>query len=170
MEILNTIWQYVLPIGGGVTLGALIIGILVPVVKGTVSKLIDRINVEKIEEKAVNAGVEKIKTMSFKQSIAPLVKSELVKVVEVVDDKLNEKLDEVDKRYSEIVNILAKLSAYFDNSIAVSETAKQELREALADAAKTSNNADVDIGVAVVHTEAEKPAEEEKTASPTVTR
>ena len=62
MEILNTIWQYVLPIGGGVTLGALIIGILVPVVKGTVSKLIDRINVEKIEEKAVNAGVEKIKT------------------------------------------------------------------------------------------------------------
>ena len=29
MEILNAIWQYVLPIGGGVTLGALIIGILV---------------------------------------------------------------------------------------------------------------------------------------------
>lgn len=170
MEILNTIWQYVLPIGGGVTLGALIIGILVPVVKGTVSKLIERINVEKIEEKAVNAGVEKIKTMSFKQSIAPLVKSELVKVVEVVDDKLNEKLDEVDKRYSEIVNILSKLSAYFDNSIAVSEPAKQELREALADAAKTSNNADVDIGVAVEQTEAEKPAEEEKTASPTVMR
>lgn len=170
MEILNTIWQYVLPIGGGVTLGALIIGILVPVVKGTVSKLIDRINVEKIEEKAVNAGVEKIKTMSFKQSIAPLVKSELVKVVEVVDDKLNEKLDEVDKRYAQIVNILAKLSAYFDNSIAVSEDAKQELRDALADAAKTSHNADVDIGVSVEHTEAEKPTEEEKTASPTVTR
>lgn len=170
MEILNTIWQYVLPIGGGVTLGALIIGILVPVVKGTVSKLIDRINVEKIEEKAVNAGVEKIKTVSFKQSIAPLVKSELVKVVEVVDDKINEKLDEVDKRYAQIVNILAKLSAYFDNSIAVSEDAKQELRDALADAAKTSYNADVDIGVAVVQTEAEKPTEEEKTASPTVTR
>ena len=170
MEILNTIWQYVLPIGGGVTLGALIIGILVPVVRGTVSKLIDRINVEKIEEKAVNAGVEKIKTMSFKQSIAPLVKSELVKVVEVVDDKINEKLDEVDKRYAQIVNILAKLSAYFDNSIAVSEDAKQELRDALADAAKTSYNAEEVIGVAVEHTEAEKPKEEEKTASPTVTR
>ena len=166
MEILNTIWQYVLPIGGGVTLGALIIGILVPVVKGTVSKLIDRINVEKIEEKAVNAGVEKIKTMSFKQSIAPLVKSELVKVVEVVDDKLNE----VDKRYAQIVNILAKLSAYFDNSIAVSEDAKQELRDALADAAKTSYIADDEIGVVVERTEEEKPTEEEKTASPTVTR
>lgn len=170
MEILNTIWQYVLPIGGGVTLGALIIGILVPVVKGTVSKLIDRINVEKIEEKAVNAGVEKIKTMSFKQSIAPLVKSELVKVVEVVDDKLNEKLDEVDKRYAQIVNILAKLSAYFDNSIAVSEDAKQELKDALDDASKTSYIADDEIGVVVERTEAEKPAEEEKTASPTVTR
>ena len=170
MEILNTIWQYVLPIGGGVTLGALIISILVPVVRGTVSKLIDRINVEKIEEKAVNAGVEKIKTMSFKQSIAPLVKSELVKVVEVVDDKLNEKLDEVDKRYAQIVNILAKLSAYFDNSIAVSETAKQELREALADAAKTSYNAEEVIGVVVEREKAETHAEEEKTASPTVTR
>lgn len=170
MEILNTIWQYVLPIGGGVTLGALIIGILVPVVKGTVSKLIDRINVEKIEEKAFNAGVEKIKTMSFKQSIAPLVKSELVKVVEVVDDKINEKLDEVDKRYAQIVNILAKLSAYFDNSIAVSEDAKQELRDALADATKTSYNADEVIGVVVEQEKAETHAEEEKTASPTVTR
>ena len=170
MEILNTIWQYVLPIGGGVTLGALIIGILVPVVKGTVSKLIDRVNVEKIEEKAVNAGIEKIKTMSFKQSIAPLVKSELVKVVEVVDDKLNEKLDEVDKRYAQIVNILAKLSAYFDNSIAVSETAKQELKDALSDAEKTSYNAEEVVGVVVEHEKAETNAEEEKTASPTITR
>ena len=170
MEILNTIWQYVLPIGGGVTLGALIIGILVPVVKGTVSKLIDRINVEKIEEKAVNAGVEKIKTVSFKQSIAPLVKSELVKVVEVVDDKIDEKLDDVDKRYAQIVNILAKLSAYFDNSIAVSEDAKQELRDALADAAKTSYNAEEVIGVVVEQEKEETHAEEEKTAYPTVTR
>ena len=90
--------------------------------------------------------------------------------MEVVDDKLNEKLDDVDKRYSEIVNILTKLSAYFDNSIAVSETAKQELREALADAAKTSHNADVDIGVSVERTEVETPTEEEKTASPSITR
>lgn len=170
MEILNTIWQYVLPIGGGVTLGALIIGILVPVVKGTVSKLIDHVNVEKIEEKAVNAGIEKIKTVSFKQSIAPLVKSELVKVVEVVDDKINEKLDEVDKRYAQIVNILAKLSAYFDNSIAVSEDAKQELRDALSDAAKTSYNEEEVIGVVVEQDKEETHAEEEKTASPTVTR
>ena len=139
------------------------------------AKEIGAVNVIKIERVFGNSYGYKLighntDYVGFKQSIAPLVKSELVKVVEVVDDKLNEKLDEVDKRYSEIVNILSKLSAYFDNSIAVSETAKQELREALADAAKTSNNADVDIGVAVEHAEAEKPAEEEKTASPTVTR
>lgn len=170
MEILNSIWQYVLPIGGGITFGAFCLAVILPFVKGTLAKVVSKIDVEKIESKAVDAGIDRLKDLSFKQNIQPLVKSELQKVVEVVDDKLSEKLGKVDEGYAKIVNILAKLGAYFDNSIAITDTAKEELKQAVLEA---QNLAPVDVLCKVEtisHAEAKSSTETEKKALPTVER
>lgn len=133
METLSTIWGYVLPIGGGITLGAIVIAIATILVKGILEKVVARIDIDKTEEKAVAAGIEKLKTVSFKQSIEPIVKSRLEGVCETVLDNVDEKLDIVDDRYAKLVNVLTKLAAYFDNSLVPEET-KADLRAAIADA------------------------------------
>lgn len=135
-EVLNQIWGYVLPIGGGVTLGALIIAILVPTIKGVINKAVSKVDIAKIEQAAVDKGLDKIKTVSFKQSIQPVVESELRKISEEANRRIDSKIDEMNTNYTKLVNILAKLAAYFDNSIAVTDEAKKELYNAIADAQK----------------------------------
>lgn len=134
MEVLDQIWQYVLPVGGGVTLGAMIIAVIVPIIKGVITKAVSKIDVEKIENTAVDKGLEKIKTVSFKQSIQPLCESELKKVTETANKYIKDQIDTMNENYTKLIVILTKLSAYFDNSIAVTEQAKAELKQALADA------------------------------------
>ena len=128
MEILNTIWGYVLPIGGGLTVGAIIVAIALPILKGSVTKIVSRLNVEEIEKKAVERGIEQVKKVSFTQNIEPLVKSELVKITETIGNELETQLDKVHDDYLSILCILEKLSAYFDNSIAITDEKKQELK------------------------------------------
>ena len=47
---------------------------------------------------------------------------------------VQKELAEVKAEYKTLIDIIKKLSAYFDNSIGVSETAKQELKQAIAQA------------------------------------
>lgn len=132
--MLQEIWNYALPIGGGVAVSTIVIALGGAFIKGIVNKAVAKVNLAEVEKKAVDSGIDKLKTVSFKQSIQPLVTSELQKVTETVLHKVDEKLDVVDDGFYKVVNILEKLSAYFDNSIAISEEAKEELREALAEA------------------------------------
>lgn len=134
MEVLDKIWAYVLPVGGGITLGALIIAILVPVIKGVITRAVAKIDIDAVEKKAVNKGIDKIKTVSFKQSIQPVVESELKKVTEEANRYLEKQIDDLNSNYFKIIIILEKFAAYFDNSIAVSDATKDELRKALTDA------------------------------------
>lgn len=157
MEILNTIWGYVLPIGGGLTVGAIIVAIALPILKGSVTKVVSRLNVEEIEKKAVERGVEQVKNISFTQNIQPLVKSELTKVTEAVTSELQYNIDKVHSDYIAILAILEKLSAYFDNSIAITEEAKQALRDEIEKAKNDIIQPDI---IKVV----EEPKETAKTA------
>ena len=61
------------------------------------------------------------------------------KITEEANTYIKAQIDELNYNYVKLVTILTKLSAYFDNSIAVSDTAKAELKQALADAQKTAN-------------------------------
>lgn len=157
MEILNTIWGYVLPIGGGLTVGAIIVAIALPILKGSVTKVVSRLNIEEIEKKAVARGVEQVKNISFTQNIQPLVKSELVKVTEAVTNELQYNIDKLHDDYISILAILEKLSAYFDNSIAITDEAKKALREEIEKAKNGVLQPDI---VKVV----EEPKETAKTA------
>lgn len=134
MEILNEIWVWIVSALGGVSLAGVISAAIYGCLKGAFSKTISKINVEKIAKDATDKGIDKVKAVSFSHSIQPLVESELKKINEMSVEVVKKELNEVKAEYKTLINIVKKLSAYFDNSIGVSDTAKQELKQAIAEA------------------------------------
>ena len=134
MEILNEIWVWIVSALGGVSLAGVISAAIYGCLKGAFSKTISKINVEKIAKDATEKGIDKVKAVSFSHSIQPLVESELKKINELSVEVVKKELNEVKAEYKTLINIIKKLSAYFDSSIGVSDTAKQELKQAIAEA------------------------------------
>lgn len=134
MEFLNEIWVWIVSAVGGLSLSAIISGIIYGTLKGAFNKTISKINVEKIADKATEKGVERVKKVSFTHNIQPIVESELKKINENSTEVLKKELDKVNDNYNKIITILEKQAAYFDNSIGVPEEKKAELKKAIADA------------------------------------
>ena len=131
MEFLNQFGTWILGIIGGLSLTTILSAIIYGCLKGAFSKAIGKINVQKIADQATEKGIEKVKKVSFTHTIQPIVESELKKINEEYVATLRETLEDVSKKYDNLIEILKNLSAYFDNSIGVPETAKAELKKAL---------------------------------------
>lgn len=134
MEILNTIWVWVISILGGLSISSIISAVIYGCLKGAFNKTISKINVEKIAELATDKGVERVKKVSFTHNIQPIVESELKKINEYAIEVFNKKMETISKQYEMIVKILIKFSAYFDNSIGVPDSAKEDLKKILLEA------------------------------------
>ena len=134
MEILNQVWVWLVSAIGGISVAGIITAIIYGSLKGAFNKAISKINVEKISEQATEKGIERVKKITFTHSIQPIVESELKKVNEYSVEILKTYMEETAKKYENVLNVLDKLSAYFDNSIGVSENAKNELKQAIAEA------------------------------------
>ena len=134
MEFLNEIWVWIMSAIGGVSLSAIISAIIYGCLKGAFNKTISKINVESIADKATEKGIERVKKVSFTHNIQPLVESGLEKVNEKAVETLREELVKLDNKYNNIINILEKQAAYFDNSIGVPEEKKAELKQAIVEA------------------------------------
>ena len=158
MEWLNTVWGYVLPIGGGLTVGAIIVGVLSALFKGWTTKFTQKIDLAAIEKKAVDQGIEKIKNISFTQTIQPVVESGLQKVLEKAQEYINAALSVTDERYMQLILIMQKFACYFDNAVGVPQQVKDGLKAALNEA----GIATVEPTTVVV---VETPVETEKTAT-----
>ena len=133
-ETINQVLVWVGSVLGGVSISAIITAIICGVLKGGISKTISKINVKQIAENATNEAVNQIKHISFKQNIQPIVEAELVKVTEEANRYIERALAETQARYDKLVKVIENLAAYFDNSIGVSEEAKERLREAIKEA------------------------------------
>lgn len=149
-ETLKLILQYV-TIFLGSTVGTAIIGGLI---KGAIEKRISKKNIKETVKAQMeltgDAIVDKIKTTTFKQSIQPIVNSELEKVNEKADAHLRKVVDKVLEKDEKIINILERFIAYFDYSIGVPEKVKEEAKEAIAQAKadkKPVENAEVEFEV-----------------------
>lgn len=134
MEIFSEIWVWLVAALGGVSITGIISAVIYGCLKGAFNKTISKINVEKIAQDATEKGVEKVKKISFTHSIQPLVESELKKINEQSVEVLKQSLADVTTQYNKVILILEKLSAYFDNSIGVSDNAKEELKQAISEA------------------------------------
>lgn len=131
METLNAIWQAIYPYVAGVSVTGILSAVIYGCLNGAFSKTISKVNVEKICEDATSKGIDRVKEVSFKQSIQPLCESELKKITEQANDYMKSYLDEMNKKYDQLIEIIEKLSAYFDNSIGVSDTAKEDLKDSI---------------------------------------
>lgn len=137
-EILSNTWAILGISVGGVSLLTIICTILWFCLKSAFNKTIREMNIKKIyeeaNEKGFNAGIERVKEITFKHSIEPLVISNLEKTNEYSVAVLKEELGKTQAKYDKLVAIMEKLSNYFDNSIGVPEEKKAELKEAIANA------------------------------------
>ena len=137
-EILSNTWAILGISVGGVSLLTIICTILWFCLKSAFNKTIREMNIKKIyeeaNEKGFNAGIERVKEITFKHSIEPLVISNLEKANEYSVAVLKEELGKTQAKYDKLVAIMEKLSNYFDNSIGVPEEKKAELKEAIANA------------------------------------
>lgn len=161
MEWLNNLWNTIAPYVSGISIAGILSAIIYGVLRGAFNKTISKINVKEISENATEKGIEKIKEVSFKQSIQPLVESELKKITEQANEYIKSELKEVHENYEKLIGCIEALSKYFDNSIGVPQKAKDELKEKIAIAKNQEkdivSNLSEDISVKI-----EAPIVEEK--------
>lgn len=137
-EILSNTWALLGISFGGVSLLTIICTVLWFCLKSAFNKTIREMNIKKIyedaNEKGFNAGVDRVKEVTFKHSIEPLVISNLEKSNEYSVAIVKEELGKTQAKYDKLVTVMEKLANYFDNSIGVAEEKKAELKEAIANA------------------------------------
>jgi hypothetical protein len=109
---------------------------LLYIANGLSNKNFVKINVEKIADQATNKGVEKVKKITFTHSIQPIVESGLQKINEKSNEYIDKSIARLEKKLDAVILIQEKQASYFDNSIGVSETAKEELKQAILGAKK----------------------------------
>lgn len=158
MEFLNEIWMWIVGILGGVSYTGIVSAVIYGCLKGGFNKTLQKMNIEKINENLANKQMERIKQVSFKQNIQPIVESELKKVTETANEYIKKQLEEVQKKYDNVIAVLEKFYAYFDDSL-VSDSKKQDLKQALQDAkTETSTPNEIEVSQVVI----EEPKEEKK--------
>lgn len=137
MEILNSVWGWILSIFGGISISAIVIAIIIGFIKGFTKKIFAKINIKKVVEDATTQTIDKIKNVSIKQNIQPVLNSELQAVNEKANEYIKAEIDALNQNYIKLIKILEKLSAYFDNSFGVPEEKKKELHDTINSALET---------------------------------
>lgn len=148
MENLNQLWQTIMPYLASVAsvVGAIatIVTALLSVKKSratvekSVNEFLGKIDLETLMKNAATLaaenGIARVKACSFTTSIQPLVESELLKINERANAYVKGSIQEAQSNYIKLLAVIKALAAYFDNSIGVSDAAKEELRRAISDA------------------------------------
>lgn len=151
--MLESIWNYVLPIGQGITIGGIILMVLIPLMKGVLTRKTSAIDsalktvVKKVEENNEKM-LSQIQGVSFKQSIQPLVESGLEKINEKSQEYIDKRIVGVEKRQDAIYLMFTRLASYFDDS-SVSEEKKTALHEAIEQAEATFNKVEEEVEAVV---------------------
>lgn len=138
MDDLANIWNMIAPyVTNGAIWGAIasILGACISrAIKKSKNETTAALNTKVVANEVKKEIKDDIKNITFEQDIQPLVKSELKKVTEEANEYVKQQLKETQEGYNKLLNCLEKLSAYFDNSIGVSDEAKAELKQAIEEA------------------------------------
>lgn len=138
MDDLANIWNMIAPyVTNGAVFSAIasILGACIArAIKKSTTATTTALNTKIVANELKQEMKKEIKEISFEQNIQPLVQSELKKVTEEANTYLKQQLKETQEGYNKLLLCVEKLSAYFDNSIGVSDEAKAELKQAIADA------------------------------------
>lgn len=139
-EWFSTVWGWVVSIVGGLSFSAIITMVLYGCIKGGFAKAVARQSsaykeqAREVSKIAVEEGLKGIKTRVHKHDIEPLVEARMKEVAKITSEEQVKALKDLHAENQKIVAILEKFAVYFDDSFYVSAEAKQELKDAIADA------------------------------------
>ena len=133
---INAIWEVIKPYFTAGTISTAIATIIGIIFKTLITKKLNKINLEEIEQKAVESGVEKIKDVAFKCDITPIVESKLVDIEQKALLAVKEQVNTMKVQYANMLEVLKGISAYFDDSYLISQDKKDAVQKAIEDAEK----------------------------------
>lgn len=140
MEKLRALWEIIAPYISGGLMGGIVTMVILPFIRGKITKGFAKLNFDGFlkDMRAIlaaefNAALERIKGTVMTHSIEPLVLSEMQKVNESANERVQETCDKIHAENAALLNVLAAQAAYFDDST-VGEAKKTALHSAIADA------------------------------------
>lgn len=157
VETLNKIWSMVSPYLAGITLGGIVSCVFYTLFKTGFSKTLNKIDQNKMIDKAVEGAEETIKQTTFKVDIQPVVLSEVVKATETMTTLITKTTEDSNKAIKEqldkLTNVVVALGNYFDDSIGVSDSKKETYHNAVDELSKTTtavSSSDIEVKQLVV--------------------
>lgn len=162
-ELIHSAWFWIITAASGISVTG-IIGLLISAfIRGRIQRKIAKYNVEKLVRQIVKEEIaeflKQVKNVAFTQNIQPLVESELVKVTERIDKRVNDTLKDLIKRVDLLHLENKALAAYFDSSLGVTDDAKKGLKLAIANYEKETAPKEQEVYVVVEETKDEPKAE-----------
>lgn len=125
METFNEVWAYVQPIVTSATFGAIFTAIICGIIKGTISKKFSKLDLDDNVNKIIDASMQRIKDVTFKHDIEPLVEAHLAEIKQELTSEVNENLKLIKDVELELSILIGNLAAYFENSSAITPEKKQ---------------------------------------------
>lgn len=130
MEKLTQIWTMIQPFL--ITAFSFLGAVLIPVVtKAVLNKLLNKKDNNQFAETVAQNVTKELGGMVFSHDISPVVESSMIKIEEHAKHVLANEIKEMKTQYLVILEVLKQLSAYFDNSIGVSEEQKEKLKQVI---------------------------------------
>ena len=140
MEKLRAFWEIIAPYISGGLMGGIVTMIILPFIRGKITKGFAKLNFDGFfkEMRAIlieefNKVVERLKGTVLTHSIEPLVMSEMQKVHESANERIQATCDKIHAENAALLNVFAAQAAYFDDSTVGSEK-KAALHAAITDA------------------------------------
>lgn len=167
----STMWA---KYGNAITTGlytiisAIVLALVKKIVGGAVDKINNATTISTISDSVANSVTNKIKQVETTIAIEPFIKAEIAKVMEIAYNDVKKDYIENDKKLYATLMVLKSLSAYFDNSIGITQDSKEKLAEEIKKAEALYNEEPTSETKVVVETEEAKPLEEEETIQRTV--
>ena len=119
----------------GSAIGTAICGaILTGIIKGAIAKHSAKNDLKKIYKEAVDTGIEQVKSISYEQTIQPVVESGLERVNEKSQEFIVKSYEDVKKSYTKVLEILESIAVYFDKSIVIPAEKKEKVHQLIAEA------------------------------------
>lgn len=128
-NVWQSVWAWVVGIIGGIGFGTIMTILLKSVLTGIAKKSAEKIALKDLYDKTLEESKKGLKQITFKQSIEPLVISEIEKVNEKVDARLTNELADLKRKNDLMLKALQKFASFFDDSYMVNAEKKEELKQ-----------------------------------------
>lgn len=129
INVWQSVWAWVVGAIGGVSFSVFMVFLLKTAITGIAKRTAEKLALKDLRDETIEESKKALKQITFKQSIEPLVVSELEKVNEKVDARLTNEVADLKRKNDLILKALQKFASFFDDSYMVNAEKKEELKQ-----------------------------------------